>query len=110
MNEEEQLQALFAAYREACQAPEPGPAFMPGLWGRIEARRSPAWLLRRFAGGLVTLAAVFCLTVAAFTIEPFGNHSLFYTGTYIDALDDAGSEEPLALLEVEPRPDGLPTR
>ena len=34
------LDALFAAYREACPDGKPAAHFMPQLWDQIEARRS----------------------------------------------------------------------
>lgn len=43
------LEQLFAAYREALPDPEPSSAFTPGVWSKIETRRSPLRLLRRLA-------------------------------------------------------------
>ena len=39
-NDDQRLDALFRAYREACPAPEPSANFMPNLWQRIEARQT----------------------------------------------------------------------
>jgi len=39
MNGGDQLDALFAQYREACADREASAHFMPQLWGKIEARR-----------------------------------------------------------------------
>ena len=43
-NSEEQIDALFRAYRDACPTPEPGPNFMPDLWQKIEARQTLGFL------------------------------------------------------------------
>ncbi len=41
---EEKLERIWKLYRAACPAPEPTAGFMPGLWAKIDARRSPGWL------------------------------------------------------------------
>ena len=38
MGDDERLDALFRAYRQACPDPEPSADFMPRLWLKIEAR------------------------------------------------------------------------
>ena len=53
---DDQLDALFRAYREACTTPEPGPNFMPQLWQRIESRQTFAFSFKRMANALVTAA------------------------------------------------------
>ena len=55
---EERLDALLAAYRDACPDPEPSADFMPGLWRKIEAQRAFAFTWRRLAQGIVTAAAL----------------------------------------------------
>ena len=45
-----ELSRLFVQYREALPDPEPTPGFMPGLWRRIDSRRSSAGDLRRQIG------------------------------------------------------------
>ncbi len=40
MPDGDKLDALWVEYRNACPDPEAGAGFMPGLWQRIEARRS----------------------------------------------------------------------
>ncbi|MDX2154526.1 MAG: hypothetical protein SFV54_27540 [Bryobacteraceae bacterium] len=70
-DEERNLDGLFAAYREATPDPEPSPEFMPGLWQKIEARRSPTVYWRRWANVFVTgaLAASVLLSVALFSLS-----------------------------------------
>jgi hypothetical protein len=67
---EARLSELFAAYREACPDPEPGAGFTPGLWEKIEARRSFAFRLKRFSRGIIAAAAAVCLLMGLFLIRP----------------------------------------
>jgi hypothetical protein len=92
---EEQLQALFAAYREACPALEPGPEFMPQLWRKIEARRSFPFGLRRLAQGIITAAAAAALVmgVALTTPEPL-------SPSYLELLAAGQAPDNLADTEI----------
>lgn len=67
---EARLSDLFAAYREACPDPEPGAAFTPGLWEKIEARRSFAFRLKRISRGIVVAAALVCLLMGLVLTRP----------------------------------------
>jgi hypothetical protein len=87
-NRHAELDDLFASYRNAVEIPEASPEFMPGLWTRIEQRRTVSYSLRRMTSGFVTAAAAICLvmTLAMWLPSP-GSVS-----TYVDVLaDDAGS-------------------
>jgi hypothetical protein len=85
-NNEERLDALFRAYREACPDRDPSPNFMPNLWQRIEARQSFTFSLRRMAGGFVTAALALSLALGVYMAIP---HSQSYTPqSYIEALAD----------------------
>lgn len=93
---------LFAAYREALPDPEPGPAFMPVLWHRIEARQSFALSLGRFARAIITGAAVASLLMAGWLARPETQSSPFYTHTYLELLaaDQAHDSSGLADAEI----------
>jgi hypothetical protein len=67
---EARLSELFAAYRSACPDPEPGAMFTPGLWEKIEARRSFAFRLKRFSRGIIATAAAVCLLMGLFLARP----------------------------------------
>jgi hypothetical protein len=67
---DEQLQALFSAYREACPDPEPGPDFMPQLWRKIDANRSYTYSLKRLAQGIITAAAAAALIIGVYLANP----------------------------------------
>ena len=67
---DDQLQALFAAYREACPDPEPSPGFMPQLWRKIDANRSYTYSLKRLAQGIITAAAAAALLMRVYLASP----------------------------------------
>lgn len=94
---EERLNRVFADYRSACPEIEPGANFMPSMWQKIEARRSAvfAWaaMSRRVLLGAVGLCVIF-----GFLLNTGISHSMFYTTTYVEALEDDGETEDLATL------------
>jgi hypothetical protein len=96
------LSELFDRYRAACPDREPGPAFMPGVWQRIEARRSFASRVRIYARGFVTVAAAICLAIGIFGSTFTSSSNPVYTETYVEALDNAESTESLAYADVLP--------
>jgi len=90
----DQLSELFAAYRDAVPDPEPGPDFMPGLWLRIEARRSmsPVAVMRRFAQVFAAAAVAMALLVGAVVI-PRMQIAPVYSASYVDVLVNAHTSE-----------------
>jgi hypothetical protein len=91
---EERLDALLAAYRNACPDPEPSPDFMPGLWRKIEAQRAFAFTWRRLAQGIVTAAALASLAMGVYLkgVSPA-------PPTYLETL--AASQAPDSLADTE---------
>ena len=87
-NEDERLDALFRAYRDACPEPEASTNFMPGLWARIESRQTFLFSFRRMANAFVTAAVALSIALGVYMSIPRSN-SGSYTGTYIEALADA---------------------
>jgi hypothetical protein len=79
------LDAMFQAYRDACEAPEPGPNFMPLLWQRIEARQRYSFFFGRLARGIVTAAVALCLAMAVYLVTPHYSAAL-YGESYTEAL------------------------
>jgi hypothetical protein len=100
---ERQLDALLQAYRTAIPDPEASPAFMPGLWERIDARRK---FSLRIARAFVTAAAALSLLLGAFLASPSLRNSLVYSATYLDILDDSHSPEAMAYADVHPEMGG----
>jgi hypothetical protein len=101
----DELTKVFAAYRDAVPDPEPGADFMPGLWARIEARRSPARVLRTFAHAFAMLAAVTVLLIATVLI-PRLQTAPVYSASYVDVLESEHAGE-MAYADV-PQPSEAP--
>jgi hypothetical protein len=86
--DEEKLDALFRAYRNACPAPEVGANFMPDLWQRIEARQGFLFSFRRLANALVPAAVALSIALGVYAYSP--RHTATYMPqTYIEALAEA---------------------
>jgi hypothetical protein len=86
--DEERLDALFRAYRNACPEVEAGANFMPELWQRIEGRQSFAFSFRRLANTLVPVAVALSLALGIYAYSP--RHNTTLSGeTYIEALAEA---------------------
>jgi len=99
----DELQTLFASYREALPDPDASANFMPELWTAIESRQVVAYSFRRLARTIVTGAAALSLLMSLMFIRPAAHH-LTMTSTYVDVLaddhvDDA-SEPELAHVEA----------
>ena len=88
----DQLDALFRAYREACPAPEPSRDFMPQLWRRIEARQTCAFSFRRMANALVTAAVLASMALGIYMAVPrSATSNPAYYRSYVEALADANT-------------------
>lgn len=86
--DEDRLDALFQAYRNACPDREASANFMPELWQRIEARQSFAFSFRRLANALVPVAVALSLALGIYAYSP--RHTSNYAPqTYIEALAEA---------------------
>ncbi len=87
----EELTRLLEAYREAVPDPDPGPGFMPGLWRKIDQRRSPERVLRRFAEAFALLAAATALLVGVILV-PSLQMAPVHTASYVDVLENETGE------------------
>jgi hypothetical protein len=83
-SDEEKLDALFHAFREACPDPEASANFMPDLWQKIEARQSLTFSFGRMASAFVTAALAASLALGIYLALP-GN-STYYSQSYVEAL------------------------
>lgn len=91
-NSDEQLDALFQAYRKACPTPEPGPNFMPQLWHKIEAGQTVGFALRRFASTFVTAAVAASLALGLYMALPRrAAPDPSYYSSYVEALAAANT-------------------
>src|SRR5579863_5599802 len=84
----ERLDQLFLEYRDACEAPELSPGFMPALWQKIEARQSTSWVFKKVSGWFVAASAaataVLALVLLSMPSMPGGSNG--YAANYVDAL------------------------
>ena len=101
--EDERLEALFRAYRVACEPGEVSANFMPELWMRIEKAQSATFSFRRIARGFVTAAAALSLVLASVALLPSYQVSPIYSTTYVEALAAHGDVDAIDLS----RPDVL---
>ncbi|MCL5745652.1 MAG: hypothetical protein M1541_17295 [Acidobacteria bacterium] len=98
-SEEERLNRLFQAYREAFPEIEPSANFMPEVWQRIENRQSFTYAFRRLAGGFVTAAMALTLAMAVYLALP-SNNSAFYSQSYIETLADSHTLDNLETFDL----------
>jgi hypothetical protein len=88
-NDEERLDALFRAYRDACPNPEASANFMPNLWAKIESRQRFTFSFRRMANALVTAAVALSIALSVYMSLPRSNQN--YPQSYIEALAEANT-------------------
>jgi hypothetical protein len=91
---DQELNSLFAAYRDATPDPEASANFMPRLWGKIEAKRSFVHRLRRMSHLAVATALAACLLGGFLVVTPHENQ---VAGTYVDILAEAHADDTLAV-------------
>jgi len=84
---EERLDALFKAYRVACEPREASVNFMPELWEKIERTQSATFSFRRIAKGFVTVAAALSMVLAIIGFVSSGSQSSpIDHGSYVEVL------------------------
>ena len=94
---DQQLNSLFAAYRESISAPEASPDFMPNLWGKIDAKRSFVYRLKKMSQVALAAALAACLLSGIF-ISPLMHRDSQPAGTYVDMLAEAHADDTLAAM------------
>jgi hypothetical protein len=94
----DELDQLFTEYRKALPGRDPSAAFTPGVWRRIEARRSPVSVLRRMAEACVAVAALVTLLIGTFLI-PRLQKAPIYSATYVDVLAAEHNNDTLEAAE-----------
>ena len=97
-----ELQQLFKSYGEFHGEVDPSADFMPGLWTKIEARRSPWFAMQRMAKLVVAGAMAAALLMAAVLIPLMENNKP--AGFYADVVahdDRSADQEYAATLPVE---------
>jgi hypothetical protein len=96
-SDDQELDALFRAYHDACMAPEASANFMPSLWARIESRQRYTFSFRRMANALTTAAVAASLALGIYMSIPrssaFDNNR-----TYVEELADASTPDAMYLV------------
>jgi hypothetical protein len=92
---DQELNSLFAEYRRAIPDPEGGANFMPRLWGKIEAKRSFVYRLKRMSQLAAATALAVCL-LSSILVTPLTQRETQTAGTYVDMLAEAHADETLA--------------
>src|SRR5690348_13143846 len=92
---DQELNSLFAAYHDAVPDPEASPNFMPRLWGKIEAKRSFVYRLKRMSQLAVATALAVCV-LSGILISPLTRRDTQPAGTYVEMLAEAHADETLA--------------
>ncbi|MGD0773454.1 MAG: hypothetical protein ABSC05_11595 [Candidatus Solibacter sp.] len=96
-SDDQQLDALFRAYQDACAAPETNANFMPNLWARIESRQRFTFSFRRMANALTTAAVALSLVLGIYMSIPRSS-SIDYNQTYVEALAEANATDSVDLV------------
>src|ERR1700730_10915213 len=93
---DQQLNSFFAAYREGISGPEPSPEFMPALWGKIEAKRSFVYRLKKMSQLAMgaALAASILWGILFLPLPHFDTPA----GSYVDMLADAHADDTEAAM------------
>ncbi len=86
--EDERLDSLFGAYRQACEPREVSANFMPALWQKIERKQNARFSFQRISQGFVTAAAALSLALAVIGFLPSSQNAVASGVSYIEALAD----------------------
>jgi len=95
----QELDGLFAAYRNAVPDPEAGANFMPELWRKIEARQRMVIRIKKLTQVFVAAAAAICL-LFGILLEVPARQAPVMRGNYVDVLADANPTENLSALGI----------
>lgn len=96
----QELDGLFAQYRDACPGITPSASFLPGMWERIERRRQSRFQLMHLSRMFLSGAAAIWLLLAGFLFLPPSNRNSFHHQGYIDALVASHDSDTLSFAEL----------
>ena len=83
---ERKLDALFSEYRQAVPDPEVSAGFMPGMWQRVEARRTANLSLFRRVAQVCVGATVALAVLMGVVLIPHMQRIPVYNASYVDVL------------------------
>jgi hypothetical protein len=89
-NGEEQLDALFRAYRNI-PSPDPSVNFMPNLWAKIESRQRVTFSFRRMAGAFVTAGLALSVALGVYLSIP--RQAPYVSESYVEGMAEASSAD-----------------
>jgi len=96
---EARWESLLEQYREACALPEPGRNFLPGLWQRIDAKRSRTLRFEHAAKSLFAAAVAVSLLLGTFLLLPSQQPSAFNSGSFVEELASANAADSETFFE-----------
>jgi hypothetical protein len=105
LQDERELDALFASYREAVPDQEPSAEFTIKLWQAIDGRQKFKLLSwRRWTEVFVSASLALCIlfTLAVYAVE---RQQAPHLSSYVDVLNDDGTPETLAYAHTTTLPD-----
>jgi hypothetical protein len=86
-NSSDKLDRLFAEYRSAFPDPDASAAFMPGLWQRIESRRSSNMIVFRRLAQICVGATLALTVILGVIVIPQLEKLPVYSASYVDVLE-----------------------
>jgi hypothetical protein len=99
MEQNSELDQLFASYRTSVPDPEAGVNFMPELWRKIEARQFFLVRLKKLTQVFVVAAAAICLLLGIALQIPVADQSAV-SANYVDVLANANPTENLSTVGI----------
>jgi hypothetical protein len=99
MEQNTELDQLFASYRAAVPDPEAGVNFMPEMWRKIEARQFFLVRLKKLTQVFVAAAAAICLLLGIVLQIPVADRSAV-SANYVDVLANANPTENLSTVGI----------
>ena len=97
---ESKLNELFSAYRQEMPDFDGGAEFMPGMWAKIENRKSQssAWLA--WTRGILAGATCAGVLLVGFSVWSPLEKSAYYETSYVEALD--ANEDVVVMAALHP--------
>jgi hypothetical protein len=100
MDQNRELDHLFATYRTSVPDPEASVNFMPELWRKIEARQFFLMRVKKLTQVFVAAAAAICLLLGIALQVPVTTVEQSVGGNYVDVLADASPTENLSAIGI----------
>jgi hypothetical protein len=99
MDQNRELDHLFATYRTSVPDPEASVNFMPELWRKIEARQFFLARVKKLTQVFVAAAAAICLLLGLALKVPVVERPVV-SANYVDVLADANPTENLSTVGI----------